>query len=321
MRSVEADCAQRDWPIQRLADADKRKRVRMSTEGLRYLDLDSADYEWIAESYNALVQGVCHCHPVDAGRVEREFHAESDRYSAQEVIIAADGFAHVAIRTDKHNRPGSPAVIRFLAFPAESYRTGLSLIRAAEQWSRERGATRIGAFFQGDTYGFYHSPPACLSDRIGHVQALFQVTGYRRSRGEVFLDAYDFPVTEPEKLESRYRVTVEHEETEWSRPSFSIRIFDGDQPAGVCKVIPRESFGGFEEESDWLFYSWVGVEDAYQRRGLGRYLVRKALEVGREAGYRHASISTALDNDRAFVLYTSERLRVVDWTYGWEKPL
>ena len=35
----------------------------------------------------------------------------------------------------------------------------------------------------------------------------------------------------------------------------------------------------------------------------------------REAGYRHAAISTAWDNYRAFLFYTNYGFRVADWTY------
>ena len=293
----------------------------MGKAALRYVDVATVDYSEIASHYNAAIQGVVHCHAIDAARIERELQTDSDRFATQEMIVADQGFVHVAIRSDKHGRPGSPAAIRFLTFSAGNHRTGLELIRAAEQWARDRSAPKIGAFYQGNTYSFYHSSSACLSDRIGHVQALLQVSGYRKSRGEVFLDAENIRNVAPVDLESSYAVNVEHKITECVRPSYSIRISVENETAGVCSVVSRESFGGFAEESDRLFFSWVGVEDAYQRRGLGRYLVRRALQEGNKIGYKHASISTALDNDRAFALYANEGFRVVDWTYGWKKTL
>jgi hypothetical protein len=37
----------------------------------------------------------------------------------------------------------------------------------------------------------------------------------------------------------------------------------------------------------------------------------------RRAGYRHAAISTALDNYRAALFYSNLGYQVVDWTYGY----
>ncbi len=37
----------------------------------------------------------------------------------------------------------------------------------------------------------------------------------------------------------------------------------------------------------------------------------------REMGYRHAAISTAIENHRAFVFYSNVGFHVTDMTYGW----
>ena len=43
--------------------------------------------------------------------------------------------------------------------------------------------------------------------------------------------------------------------------------------------------------------------------------------LARERGYRHGAISTAFDNDRAFLFYTNHGFRVVDWTYEFAREL
>ena len=70
-----------------------------------------------------------------------------------------------------------------------------------------------------------------------------------------------------------------------------------------------------EEAQDWLFTTWLGVEEPYQGRGLGRHLLQRALWDARDIGYRHAVISTDWENYRAFLFYSNCGYRAVDWTY------
>jgi GNAT superfamily N-acetyltransferase len=60
---------------------------------------------------------------------------------------------------------------------------------------------------------------------------------------------------------------------------------------------------------------WLGIQEPYQGIGLGKHLLQRGLNEMRGVGYRHASISTAWDNYRAYVLYTHFGFKVVDWTY------
>jgi len=63
------------------------------------------------------------------------------------------------------------------------------------------------------------------------------------------------------------------------------------------------------------------VVDELQSRGLGRHLLQRSLKEMHGAGFRHAAISTALGNHRAFLFYTNYGYRVVDWTYGLGREL
>jgi hypothetical protein len=45
------------------------------------------------------------------------------------------------------------------------------------------------------------------------------------------------------------------------------------------------------------------------------------LQEGRRKGYRHAAISTMMDNWRAYNLYSNWGFRAADWTYTFEKDL
>lgn len=43
------------------------------------------------------------------------------------------------------------------------------------------------------------------------------------------------------------------------------------------------------------------------------------MQDAKELGYKHAAISNAVSNYRAFMFYTNYGFQVTDWTYGWEK--
>ena len=68
-----------------------------------------------------------------------------------------------------------------------------------------------------------------------------------------------------------------------------------------------------------VFAVWLGVDEPYQGRGLGRYLLQRNLNEAYAAGYRHAVISTAHDNFRAFLFYSNFGYCLADWTHGYWK--
>ena len=72
---------------------------------------------------------------------------------------------------------------------------------------------------------------------------------------------------------------------------------------------------------DWHFCNWLGVEEEVQGKGLGRYLLQQARLEMHTVGYRHAGISTAWKNYRAFQFYSNDGYRLSDWTYAWEKNI
>ena len=70
-----------------------------------------------------------------------------------------------------------------------------------------------------------------------------------------------------------------------------------------------------------LFCNSLAVDESQQGRGLGRFLLIHAMYLAKERGYRHGAISTAHDNDRAFLFYSNHGFRVADWTYEFSKKL
>ena len=65
--------------------------------------------------------------------------------------------------------------------------------------------------------------------------------------------------------------------------------------SGICYVHPDKPLA--------LFVNEVGVSERYQRQGIGRRLVTRLLERGRELGCREAWVATEVDNAPARALY------------------
>ena len=74
-----------------------------------------------------------------------------------------------------------------------------------------------------------------------------------------------------------------------------------------------------QQHSAQFYNMWLGVNDEFQGRGLGRYLLQYALHEMHKIGYRHAVISTDWENYRAFLFYSNCGYRVSDWTYAYSK--
>ena len=90
---------------------------------------------------------------------------------------------------------------------------------------------------------------------------------------------------------------------------------------GVCECVSCGEFSHADGAQDWVFTEWLGVEAEFQGKGLGRYLLQRALQEMHGAGYRHAAISTHWRNYRAFLFYSNYGYRVVDWTYGLRREI
>ena len=276
--------------------------------------------------YNEGVAGVPHCYPV-SGRWFAEAmegaQGESDRSAPlrdQRVLVARHGaetvgFIHVA--RDFQNPDIPTWGIRFLMYRPGERAVGNALIQSAARHFETQSADRILAFHQSYRYGFYHRSAAFLSDRLGHVQALFQTHGYERVSGEVFMDWDDYGLAEREAPPLSIDVAGETSTGRGTLPGLTNRaLLDGEE-IGECTIVSCGEYADQEAVQDRLFVASLDINEPYQGRRLGVYLLRKTLNDAYEIGYRHAAISTAMDNARAFVFYTNYGFRVSDWTYGW----
>ena len=297
---------------------------------MKVLPYDSSMLPEVTLAYNTAVAGVPHCYPVDQQELASALcpGAHEGRYCDQ-VLVAADdettvGFVHVAIVRAELRDWADYGMIRFLYYTPGRRSAGDALLTAAEDHVRGRGVTRILAFHQDHKYAFYHLPQAYLSDRLGHVHGLLGLRGYVRANAEVFMDWPDYTPVESAIPDVGVDVSVvlRWENGQGKRPDLTVVAnCDQEEEIGVCANCSSGRPWWPPEAEDWLHTHWISVGEPYRRKGLGRYMLQRALKEMHDVGYRHAAISTDWRNFPAMLFYTNCGYHVVDWTYGLARDL
>ena len=281
--------------------------------------------------YNRQIRTVPHCYAVReetlaatlAGSAPED-RRRRERLYADTICVATEGasiagFVHAAGLLSKTGQKTDSGIIRFLGYEPGKRVVGQALLQAAEETLTGHGIQRISAFPQDHTHSFYYLSPAYLSDRLGHVQALLGFNGYEKDSGEVFLDWPNYAPLEPELVDIPAKITLEWKQGKAALPGLTVLAHQNGEEIGTCGCISLGEVSQQEIEQDWLFVKWLGVEDRLQGKGLGRYLLQRAQKEMYEVGYRHAGISTAWKNYRAFTFYSNYGYHVVDWTYGFQR--
>ena len=287
----------------------------------------------VTQFYNRLTASVPHCYPV----TEEEFAiairgvttGKADKKaggldSEAAFVVTTDGavqaFIHVGIGQTGDNREKDIGIIRFLGYERGARRVGQAVLEKAEAYLKAFNVSQIFAFPQDCRYRFYHFGHAYLSDALDQVQGLLGFNGYRRSAGEVFLDWENYSVT-PVLSNLPVKLSVNWEQGQGQHPNCTVLAHQNGEQVGICESICGGEFSSHSGAQDWLHTVWLGIEDDFQGQGLGRYLLQYALQEMQKVGYRHAAISTAWDNHRAFLFYSNCGYQTVDWTYEFVKDL
>ena len=97
-------------------------------------------------------------------------------------------------------------------------------------------------------------------------------------------------------------------------PDLRFKAYQAGEEVGECYSISARAFADREVLDECIFTMWLGINEPFQGRGLGHYLLSHSLVEARRLGYRHAAISTALTNHRALLFYSNFGYRAVDWT-------
>ena len=127
-----------------------------------------------------------------------------------------------------------------------------------------------------------------------YVKAL-QTAGFVVSRRWVILtSAVDIPeVSTPKSLISMHTSwQVDINASEWE-----LRLHTDGALVGECQAwgIPQH-FSDCEGYTDWVTVEWLGVEPAYQRKGIGSWLIAKQFRKQAQRGVTRVIIWTETDN-------------------------
>jgi GNAT superfamily N-acetyltransferase len=284
--------------------------------------------EAVTACYNEAIEPVPDCHPVPVERFATLEALATSRLRDEAIGVAREdgrvaGFMHVGIvaPTEDHDAPpGEPAAIRFLAYAAGKREAGRRLLVWAEDFARERERGKIIAHHYYARYPFYHCPWGQLSVRMAHIGALLGMHGYEDAGdSELYFNWRDFEPPQPEKPD--VEVTLEPRWVDGQMGSrLELRAMRGEEALGRCNV-DRGQTSPSAEAKDWCYCYWLGIRDAYQGKGLGRFLLVSALHEMKRAGCRHAAISTTWNNYRAALFYTNLGFRFADQTHSFRKEL
>lgn len=292
---------------------------------MQLIPYDLSLAEPLTQAYNAAVATVPHCYPVSPAIFHSTLTQPQDRLKSQHIQVATDGdtirgfihYGHQPASTDYPPR----GIIRFLWYEPGHRKIGKALLDTAEASFRQAGLSRINVLPQNYRYPFYGFNHCYLSDRLGHIAALLGFNGYKKTDGEVFLDAINYQPVEPHPIDLVFDLALEWQDGPGKHPELTVQARQGDQDIGQCKSISCAHFAAIPQLEDWHFCDWLGVKDEFQGHGLGRHLLERTCFEMHKIGYRHAGISTAWENYRAFQLYSNYGYSVVDWTYQWGKDL
>ena len=293
--------------------------------------VEDADLTAIHSVYEQLVTDrVPHCWPVDAGYFSDTLRSppgiarEGRRLSEHAAFVDEEvrGFIHVGLLTPAIDGESALGMILFLGYPRGQRSLGSELLAAGEQWIQEHGVTHVATVAPRCRYPFYGFPHCHLSDHLDHVQALLQVHGYRNCGGEIFLDWPDMnPAPEAPALEVSCAISVEQIDGSLSLPGLKVQAQIDDQVIATCVLVNGGEGARHPEAEGYAFCDWIGVEEPWQGRGLGRHLLWRSLREACALGYRHGAISTSTDNYRALVFYSHNGFHAVDRTYQFERLL
>ena len=302
---------------------------------------DVADAGDLAHVYNEQLARIPHCYPVspeefeigiryrkDADEPYEELHSEKIIVIEQNGKII--GFADVAvIESGEDGQKENKGLIRFLTYQPGYRAVGQVILEESERYLRDLGISHISAFritYDDDdfSYRFYQLGFGLVSDKVGHVYALFRMNGYEISsaeQGEIFLDQPEYSVDEPVPPDNKVEIVVKQQAGRGLLPGLTVRAFRGESEIGICKSLSVGKYCQASEAQDWVFIKWLGVEEAERGKGWGSYLLQRNLWEARKVSYKNTVISTDIINYRAQLFYTNYGYRVVNTGYGFGKKI
>lgn len=246
---------------------------------------------------------------------------------SQRLITASDaggpvGFAHLCASSDVEvdGEDIECGIIRFLAFSPDRREVGHVLLSHSEQIFQAEGLTRIDAFPLYHGYPFHNHKVGILSARVSHVSSLLRESGYRAHDGhltmERSLESVPFAA-----LPREADVLIEKTEGAGALPDICVRVTVDAEVRGTCRSQCGRTYADLDALESCSYTRWLGVKEAYRRRGFGLCLLRRALHEMRCEGYKTSVLNCRMKNLAALSLYESEGYATADTSLAYFKDL
>ena len=288
--------------------------------------------------YNHQVQRLPNCFPVSEDEFAKvlsglDGETERDKEDLEEEVLyvatkkgKVQAFIHAGFKRYKEDDENSEeeriGYIRFLGCERGERQAGQAVLEKAEEHLNSFEVNTIEAFSSIDEarYPFYGFEYTRLTNYLDHIQGLLAHNGYRPGNGWVFLNWENYNV-DPMLPDESVDVKVDWIEGSGERANCTVNAHKEKKDVGMCENVSAGIYSRHPNAQDWVYTEWLGIEDDFQGKGLGKFLLQYSLKEMQNVGYRHASISTSFDNYRAILFYSNLGYKVIDWNYEYEKTL
>jgi len=211
------------------------------------------------------------------------------------------GFLHVCIGADYDDRARDEAfqrgIIRFLVFLPSEVEAGTALLAAADSYFRQQQVDEIRAFHFSTGYPFYHAGIGLCPGQHDHVMRALATAGYRLT-DRFFCFTRWLSGLVPEQT-PRIPIRLEFKK---QAGDIHLRVYDGYKPFGILKLAPLEAY------SDYVghlvaYIASLRLDEPYRHKGIGRWLMQRALNWLWTKGYREVALHVNHANVPAQSLY------------------
>lgn len=330
-----------DWTYAYSKSLEKTPEVRPEKSENRFSEIINYTPDLLkplTQFYNHQIAGIPNCFPVSEDEFTKvldgltgEKEKNSDSLEEEVLFLATNkgkikAFIHVGIKKYKDDDEDSEeeriGYIRFLGYERGEFQAGQAVLEKAEEHINSFDVKSIIAYASIDEsrYPFFGFDYAKLSNYLDHIQGILANNAYRTGNGWVFLNWENYTVN-PVLPDQTVKTTVDWTEGRGERANCTVKAHKEKEEVGECQSVCAGVFSRHPDAQDWAYTEWLGIEEDFQGKGLGKFLLLYSLQEMQNAGYRHASISTNLDNYRAILFYSNVGYKVVDWSYEYQKSI
>jgi len=298
------------------------REVKITLMKIEYLNIENS--KCLVDVYNEQLKGTPYFYPVTVDEFEdgirnRLNHGEK-LYSEKIIIGKKDdkilGFAHVSVGEAKQfGQARNGGFIHFLTYKSGYRPIGQAILDECEKYLRSFNVPQIWAFLHSNNYRFYHLGFGYISDKIGHVLALFRMNEYEIDLGEIFMSYPGYEISEPKLPDNDIKIEVVQKHGLGKLPNLYISAVKDEKQIGECVTVSAGEFYRADDAQDWFFTTWLGIDEKEQGKKLGKYLLQRTLWEMSKIGYKNAIISTNIKNFRAQLFYTNFGYKVIDTGY------